>query len=46
MSAYYYRYGAYFGILTAILFAGSELAEDEDTNGWVPIEETSAMSDD
>jgi hypothetical protein len=46
MKEYYYRFGAYFGILTSIIFAGEELYYDEDTNTWVPIEEESAMSED
>ena len=49
MKEYYYRLGAYGGILTAILFKGAETTdggEDEDTDGWVPVEEHSETTDD
>lgn len=49
MKEYYYRLGAYGGILTAILFAGAESTDengDEDTDGWVPVEEHSETTDD
>lgn len=45
MKDFYYRLGAYVGILTAITFAGVE-TEDEETDGWVPIEEQSETTDD
>ena len=49
MKEYYYRLGAYGGILTAILFAGAESTDEngaEDTDGWVPVEEHSETTDD
>lgn len=45
MAAYWYRIGAYFGILTAIVFEGA-IVEEQDTDGWVSIEETSETPDD
>lgn len=40
--------GAYFGILTALTFASAEQysAEEDGTDGWVPVEETTETADD
>ena len=45
MHMYWYRMGAYVGILTGLLLSVPEV-EKTDSDGWVPVEETEDTSGD
>lgn len=40
MHMYWYRMGAYVGILTSLLLSGPPEAKQSDSDGWLPIAET------
>ena len=46
MADYFYRTGAYFGILTSLIFREPLFEQgSEDTEGWVPVDETQQLDD-